>query len=61
MLMNFKKAYKKYKRINLSIIISLAMNSRIRVKIFVNEITSVNSIVAIFKNANSGLIRGYYY
>ena len=27
MLMNFKKAYKKYKRLNLSIIISLAMNS----------------------------------
>jgi len=33
-------------------LLSLAMNSRIRVKIFVNEITSVNSIVAIFKNAN---------
>ena len=33
-------------------LLSLAINSRIRVKIFVNEITSVNSIVAIFKNAN---------
>lgn len=33
-------------------LLSLTMNSRIRVKIFVNEITSVNSIIQIFKNAN---------
>jgi NADH:ubiquinone oxidoreductase subunit C len=33
-------------------LLSLTYNSRIRVKVFVNEITSVDSIVKIFKNAN---------
>jgi len=33
-------------------LLSLVMNSRIRVKVFVNEITSVDSTVNIFQNAN---------
>jgi len=33
-------------------LLSLVMNSRIRVKIFVNEITSIDSTVIIFRNAN---------
>jgi hypothetical protein len=33
-------------------LLSITYNSRIRVKIFVNEITSVDSIVKIFTNAN---------
>lgn len=33
-------------------LLSLTYNSRIRVKVFVNEITSVNSIVEIYKNAD---------
>jgi NADH dehydrogenase (ubiquinone) Fe-S protein 3 len=33
-------------------IISLTFNSRIRIKIFLNEITSVNSSISIFINAN---------
>jgi len=33
-------------------LLSITYNSRIRVKVFVNEITSVDSIVKIFKNAN---------
>lgn len=33
-------------------LLSLTYNSRIRVKIFVNEITSVDSVVKVFKNAN---------
>jgi len=33
-------------------LLSLVMNSRIRVKVFVNEITSVDSTIEIFQNAN---------
>lgn len=33
-------------------LLSLTYNSRLRVKVFVNEITSVNSIVVIYQNAN---------
>lgn len=33
-------------------LLSLTFNNRIRVKIFVNETTSINSIVTIYKNAN---------
>ncbi len=33
-------------------LLSLTFNSRIRVKIFVNEVTSVDSIVPVFRNAN---------
>ena len=33
-------------------LLSITYNSRIRVKVFVNEITPVDSIVKVFKNAN---------
>ena len=33
-------------------LLSLTFNSRVRVKIFVNEVTSVDSIVPVFRNAN---------
>lgn len=33
-------------------LLSLTFNSRIRVKIFVNEITPVNSLIFIFKNSD---------
>jgi NADH/F420H2 dehydrogenase subunit C len=33
-------------------LLSLNFNSRIRVKVFVDELTSVNSVIPIFKNAN---------
>ena len=33
-------------------LLSLTYNSRLRVKVFVNEITSVNSVVEIYKNAD---------
>jgi len=33
-------------------LLSLVYNNRIRVKIFVNETTAINSSVSVFKNAN---------
>jgi len=33
-------------------LLSLTFNTRLRLKVFVNEITPVNSIVSIFKNAS---------
>ena len=33
-------------------LLSISINSRMRLKIFVNEITSVMSIIEIFQNAN---------
>jgi NADH dehydrogenase (ubiquinone) Fe-S protein 3 len=33
-------------------LLSLRNNSRLRIKIYLNEITSVNSVIPIFRNAN---------
>jgi NADH/F420H2 dehydrogenase subunit C len=44
--------YSKYRFGVIYDLLSLATNSRIRVKVFINEVTHVDSIVEIFQNAN---------
>jgi NADH/F420H2 dehydrogenase subunit C len=45
-------SYPKYRFGVVYELLSLVMNSRIRVKVLVNEITSIDSTVAIFRNAD---------